>query len=240
MAGLRKGIQVTNEFDGYEPPEDTRAYGDAYADDSRMMMTEPEVAYTMEDEDEEKREALNSAKKEPSRRTMSDVAGASSGVERNNDFARGAQPPWWNGKSINTTAFCKEFLENNELRCVNGTFFTPDGYCPADKLKRDIYNIIKNHVVSFPIQTAGNIVENLKAEASTDALMVDDDIINFANGTFNISNCRWTYEKFFCRNRLAEQLHRDIVGFNRPGAVASVNYQTHEIIPFLSFYQDMP
>ncbi len=230
MAGLRKGIQVTNEFDGYEPPEDTRAYGDAYADDSRMMMAEPEVAYTMEDEDEEKREAQNSVKKEPSRRTMSDVAGASSGVKgnldyatggsparrtmsdvagassgagTNNDFARGAQPPWWNGKSINTTAFCKEFLENNELRCVNGTFFTPDGYCPADKLKRDIYNIIKNHVVSFPIQTAGNIVENLKAEASTDALMVDDDIINFANGTFNISNCRWTYEKFFCRNRLA-------------------------------------
>ena len=93
MAGLRKGIQVTNEFDGYEPPEDTRAYGDAYADDSRMMMAEPEVAYTMEDEDEEKREALNSAKKEPSRRTMSDVAGASSGVERNNDFARGGSAP---------------------------------------------------------------------------------------------------------------------------------------------------
>ncbi len=234
MAGLRKGIQVTNEFDGYEPPEDTRAYGDAYADDSRMMMAEPEVAYTMEDEDEEKREALNSAKKEPSRRTMSDMAGASSGAEGNLDYATGgspvrrtmsdvagtssgaernldsatggspaAAPAWWNGKSINTTAFCKEFLENNELRCVNGTFFTPDGYCPADKLKRDIYNIIKNHVVSFPIQTAGNIVENLKAEASTDALMVDDDIINFANGTFNISNCRWTYEKFFCRNRLA-------------------------------------
>lgn len=41
MAGLRKGIQVTNEFDGYEPPEDTRAYGDAYADDSRMMMLNP-------------------------------------------------------------------------------------------------------------------------------------------------------------------------------------------------------
>ena len=92
MAGLRKGIQVTNEFDGYEPPEDTRAYGDAYADDSRMMMAEPEVAYTMEDEDEEKREAQNSAKKEPSRRTMSDVAGASSGAGTNNDFARGVQP----------------------------------------------------------------------------------------------------------------------------------------------------
>ena len=74
MAGLRKGIQVTNEFDGYEPPEDTRAYGDAYA---------------MEDEEEEKREPLNSAKKEPSRRTMSDVAGASSGAEGNLDSATG-------------------------------------------------------------------------------------------------------------------------------------------------------
>ena len=115
MAGLRKGIQVTNEFDGYEPPEDTRAYGDAYADDSRMMMAEPEVAYTMEDEEEEKREALNSAKKKSSRRTMSDEAGASSDAERNLDSATGGSPApaWWNGKSLNTTAFCKEFLENN-------------------------------------------------------------------------------------------------------------------------------
>ena len=72
--------------------------------------------------------------------------------------------------------------------------------------------MIKNHVVSFPAQTAGNIVENLKAEASTDALMVDDDIINFANGTFNISNCRWTYEKFFCRNRLRGGLYRTSTG----------------------------
>ena len=88
MAGLRKGIQVTNEFDGYEPPEDTRAYGDAYADDSRMMMAEPEVAYTMEDEDEEKREALNSAKKEPSRRTMSDVAEPSGDCSRKFDYRK--------------------------------------------------------------------------------------------------------------------------------------------------------
>ena len=145
MAGLRKGIQVTNEFDGYEPPEDTRAYGDAYADDSRMMMAEPEVAYTMEDEDEEKREAQNSAKKEPSRRTMSDVAGASSGAKGNLDYATGgspaAAPAWWNGKIHQYYCFLsRSFWRSNELRCVNGTFFTPDGYCPAeDKSKaRDL------------------------------------------------------------------------------------------------------
>ena len=37
---LHPGIPVTNEFDGCEPPEDTRAFGDVYADDSRMMMTD--------------------------------------------------------------------------------------------------------------------------------------------------------------------------------------------------------
>ena len=229
MAELRKDIPVTYEFEDFIPPEED---GVIFEEPARQWQTTaPDAASTFNDEkprgvlDEEKREAFVSSQPKPepsrpkvstgrpvgqknlSRRTMSDEAQASSGAEGNLDSATGgspaAAPAWWNGKSINTTAFCKEFLENNELRCVNGTFFTPDGYCPADKLKRDIYNIIKNHVVSFPIQTAGNIVENLKAEASTDALMVDDDIINFANGTFNISNCRWTYEKFFCRNRLA-------------------------------------
>ena len=35
-------------------------------------------------------------------------------------------------------------------------------------------------------------------------------------------------------DKSAEQLHRDIVGFNRPGSVASVNYQTRDN-PFPEF-----
>ena len=62
--------------------------------------------------------------------------------------------------------------------------------------------MIKHHVCSYPAQTAGNIVENLKIEARADELLVDEDLINFANGTLNISDSHWTEEKFFCRNRL--------------------------------------
>ena len=68
MAELRKDIPVTNEFDGYEPPEDTRTYGGTYADDSRMMM------------------------EEPSRRTMFDEVETSSGAERSLDYATGGSP----------------------------------------------------------------------------------------------------------------------------------------------------
>ena len=181
---------------------------------------EPEVVYTMRDEDKEKREAFLNSQPDPnlgrpkvstgrpvgqktlSRRTMSDVAGASSGAEGNLDSARGAQPPWWNGKSINTTVFCQEYLKTHELRCINGTFFTPDGYCPAQNIRAEVYDMIKHHVCSYPAQTASNIVENLKIEARADELLVDEDLINFANGTLNISDSHWTEEKFFCRNRL--------------------------------------
>ena len=187
---------------------------------------EPEVVYTMRDEDKEKREAFLKSQPDPnlgrpkvstgrpvgqknlSRRTMSDVAGASSDPQRNLDSATGGSPGgspapvWWNGKSINTTVFCQEYLKTHELRCINGTFFTPDGYCPAQNIRAEVYDMIKHYVCSYPAQTAGNIVENLKIEARADELLVDEDLINFANGTLNISDSHWTEEKFFCRNRL--------------------------------------
>ena len=187
---------------------------------------EPEVAYTMRDEDKEKREAFLRSQPDPnlgrpkvstgrpavkknlSRRTMSDVAGASSGAERNLDSATGGSPApapvpdWWNGKKIDTTAFCKEYLRTRDIRCINGSFFTPDGYCEAEDIKAEIYGLIKDCVRSFPAQTAGNIVENLKIEAKSKELLVDENLIHFANGTYNASTRLKTDEKLFCRNRL--------------------------------------
>ena len=198
--------------------------GKAFNPPDDWYTAEPEVVYTMCDEDKEKREAFLNSQPDPnlgrpkvstgrpvgqktlSRRTMSDVAGASSGAERNLDSATGGSPApapvWWNGKSINTTVFCQEYLKTHELRCINGTFFTPDGYCPAQNIRAEVYDMIKHHVCSYPAQTASNIVENLKIEARADELLVDEDLINFANGTLNISDSHWTEEKFFCRNRL--------------------------------------
>ena len=204
MAELRKDIPVTNEFDGYEPPEDTRTYGGTYADDSRMMMEEPSRR-TMFDEAETSSGAernLDNApggspgrpkvstgrpvgKKNPSRSTMFDEAQTSSGAERNLDYAPGGSPApvWWNGKKIDTTLFCEEYLKTHNLRSINGTFFTPDGYCPADKLRYAVYDEIKQYVRNYAIQTSANIVENLKAEAKTDELMISEDILNLRDGT---------------------------------------------------------
>ena len=236
MAELRKDIPVTYEFEDYIPPEEDGVIFEPQ-DDSRMVMAErssgepfnppdswytaePDVAYTLGVEDEEKREAFlksmpdpnlgrpkvstgrPAVKKNLSRRTMSDEAGASSGAERNLDYATGGSPAWWNGKKLDTTGFCREYLKSHDIRCINGAFFTPDGYCQTEDIKAEIYGLIKDYVRSFPAQTAGNIVENLKIEAKSKELLVDENLIHFANGTYNALDCLKTEEKVFCRNRL--------------------------------------
>ena len=227
---LHPGIPVTYEFENFIPPEED---GVIFEEPVRQWQTTaPDVASMFDDEktrgilDKDRREAFVSSQPKPepsrpkvstgrpvgqknlSRRTMSDVAGASSDPQGNLDSATGgspapaAAPVWWNGKAINTTVFCQEYLKTRELRCINGTFFTPDGYCPAQNIRAEVYDMIKHYVCSYPAQTASNIVENLKIEARADELLVDENLINFANGTLNISDSSWTEEKLFCRNRL--------------------------------------
>ena len=219
---------IPPEEDGviFEPQDDSRmvmaerSSGEPFNPPDSWYTAEPDVAYTLGVEDKEKREAFlksmpdpnlgrpkvstgrPAVKKNLSRRTMSDEAGTSSGAGTNNDYARGAQPPWWNGKKLDTTAFCREYLKSHDIRCINGAFFTPDGYCQTEDIKAEIYGLIKDYVRNFPAQTAGNIIENLKIEAKSKELLVDENLIHFANGTYNALDCLKTEEKVFCRNRL--------------------------------------
>ncbi len=224
---------IPPEEDGviFGPQDDSRmvmaerSSGEPFNPPDSWYTAEPDVAYTLGVEDKEKREAFLKSMPDPNlgrprvstgrpagkknlpRRTMSDVAVTSSGVEGNLDYATGgspapAAPAWWNGKKLDTTAFCREYLKGHDIRCINGVFFTPDGYCQTEDIKAEIYGLIKDCVRSFPAQTAGNIVENLKIEAKSKELLVDDNLIHFANGTYNASTCLKTDEKLFCRNRL--------------------------------------
>ena len=219
---------IPPEEDGviFEPQDDSRmvmaerSSGEPFNPPDSWYTAEPDVAYTLGVEDKEKREAFLKSMPDPNlcrqrvstgrpagkknlpRRTMSDEAGASSGAGTNNDYATGGSPAWWNGKKLDTTAFCREYLKSHDIRCINGAFFTPDGYCQTEDIKAEIYGLIKDYVRSFPAQTAGNIVENLKIEAKSKELLVDENLIHFANGTYNALDCLKTEEKLFCRNRL--------------------------------------
>lgn len=228
---LHPGIPVTYEFEDFIPPEEDGVIFEepakkwqTTAPDVASMFDDEKPRSILDDKD--RREAfVRAGQASTFRRTMSDEVQTSSGAGTNNDYATGGSPGrpkvstgrpagkkkeplppdtprWWNGKSIDTTTFCQEYLKTRDIRCINGSFFTPDGYCQAEEIKAEVYGMIKNYVRSYPAQTAGNIVENLKIEAKSKDLLVDENLIHFANGTYNASTRLKTDEKLFCRNRL--------------------------------------
>ena len=44
-----------------------------------------------------------------------------------NESIREYQPDWYDGKKVNEVTFCREFLGENPMICVKGSFFTTEG-----------------------------------------------------------------------------------------------------------------
>ena len=45
------------------------------------------------------------------------------------------EPEWLMGNQINELAFCKAFLEEHPMICINNTFFTTDGRVTGENMK---------------------------------------------------------------------------------------------------------
>ena len=192
MSELIPGIPVTNEFDDCIPPEDD---GTGFCPPPEFYTNEPVIAYTGDQIPNLKPEDFKAAVPEPKKK-----AGRPAGKKQ--ELVSGDAPAWWNGKSIDTTTFCEEFLKTHDIKCINGTFFTPDGIYPIEKLRKEIYFSIKNLVRNYPTQTASNIIENLKTETLCDTPLIDENVINLRDGTMWLDTGKYTDEKQICRNRL--------------------------------------
>ena len=56
-------------------------------------------------------------------------------------------PAWYDGKTINETLLCEEFLREHPMVSVNDTFFTKNGRVTDENpLKKEIYDKIKPYV----------------------------------------------------------------------------------------------
>ena len=61
-------------------------------------------------------------------------------------------PEWMEGKKINESLFCREYLQEHPMIAISGTFFTVDGRVTDEaKLMRNILEKIEPYVTSgFP------------------------------------------------------------------------------------------
>ena len=62
--------------------------------------------------------------------------------------------------NIDEVKFCEVYLQGYDLKCINGFFFSIDGFVSDGEIEKNIYNIIKNYVVrNVSSETAFGSVE---------------------------------------------------------------------------------
>ena len=124
---------------------------------------------------------------------------------------------WFDGKTINEVLFCEEFLRDYPMISVGGTFFTVNGLVNDEiRLQKEIYTRIKPYVTSNLSKKVANLLDVMRIECCTDDLLLYQDRIHVANGTYHLDGT-FTTEKDYCRNRLP-------VAYN-PDAPQPVTYQ---------------
>ena len=111
-------------------------------------------------------------------------------------------PEWFDGKKVEEAAFCRAFLAEHPMICVNKSFFTKEGrVCDESRLRREIYDAINPYLTTGLIKKVDSLLELLRVEAYADDLPVQTDRIHVANGTLFLDGT-FSEEKEYCRNRL--------------------------------------
>ena len=111
-------------------------------------------------------------------------------------------PEWMDGKKINESLFCREYLQEHPMIAISGAFFTVDGRVTDEaKLMRDILEKIEPYVTSGLSRKVQNLLEALRLMCYSDPLPVETDRIHVANGTVFLDGT-FQEEKVFCMNRL--------------------------------------
>lgn len=111
-------------------------------------------------------------------------------------------PAWYDGKTINETLFCEEFLAEHPMVSVNDTVFTKNGRVTDENLlKKEIYDRIKPYVTGGIARKITGILDVLRVECYCPGLPLYQDRIHVANGTLFLDG-RFSEHKDFCRNRL--------------------------------------
>ena len=111
-------------------------------------------------------------------------------------------PAWFDRKYVNEILFCEEFLCEHPMVYVKGSFFTVEHRITDErKLKKLIYEKIKNHVQVGVSKKVDSLLGVLRSEAFREDLPIQADRIHIANGTLFLEG-GFSDEMRYCRNRL--------------------------------------
>ena len=111
-------------------------------------------------------------------------------------------PVWIAGDKINEVQFCKSFLEQYPMICINDTFFTVNGrVTDENRLRKQILDWIKPYVTVGIPKKINNLLDTMRVMSYSEPLPAYTDRIHLANGTYFLSG-EFDPVKDFCIIRL--------------------------------------
>lgn len=122
----------------------------------------------------------------------------------------GEAPRWYLGRGmIDEIGFCREYLRDRELVCVDGEFFDCNGRITDETiLKKEIYQRLEPCSISGIARRIGSILDLLRIEAHRETQDNHEDCIHLANGTLFL-DLGFTSSKCICRHRLPVRYNPD-------------------------------
>lgn len=118
-------------------------------------------------------------------------------------------PSWFDGKILNESAFVKDFLKEKNMRCIYGKLFDTEGEIENERIRKEIYSKINPYVTTGLANKTESLLSAIKIETMTNDLPIDEDRIDFHNGSFYVKSGEFKDEKEFAINRLPVNYNRD-------------------------------
>lgn len=123
-------------------------------------------------------------------------------ADREDAASENGWPDWYDGKTINEVLFCEDFLREYPMVCVNGAFFSADGWISDEnKIKKQLYDRVKPYVTTGVAKKLASLLSTLRVECYAPRLEAHRDRIHLANGTLYLDGT-FSEQKDFCVNRL--------------------------------------
>lgn len=133
--------------------------------------------------------------------------------EEDHSIFYATRPEWiLTDGSIDESSFCKQFLDEHDLRCISGAFYSPLGLIPEEKVKNIIQAEISPYIQKRLASHVNDIVEALKNFSYSDSPTPNPNVIPTRNGEIDIdSDGNFTHVSCFnfCLNRIAAEYHPD-------------------------------
>ena len=113
-----------------------------------------------------------------------------------------AFPVWYDGRHINESRFCQQYLSAHQLCYTEGAFFTPEG-CMVDErpLKVAIFQQVEPYAALSVARKITGILELLKIIAHVEELPPQDDRIHLQNGTLHLDGTFCPEKREIVRSR---------------------------------------